>query len=106
MSTLKISETCKETSVADFRYRQTISLRLTVTLFHCNLDEKFKEQKLMSNEQKLTSNEQKVTSKKQKVTSNEQKFQPLHNKTTYIRPVETRGAGGAAAPPDFCPFTN
>ena len=53
-----ISEICKEKSVAEFRYSQTIFLRFTVILFHSNLDEK-----ITSNEQKVTSNEQKVTSK-------------------------------------------
>ena len=57
----------RKISAAEFRYSQTIFLRLTVTLFS-NLDEK-----IISNEQKVTSNQQKVTSNKEKITSNEQK---------------------------------
>ena len=63
--------------MAEFRYNQTIFLRLTVTLFDSNLDEKIR-----SNEQKVMSNKQKVTSNKQKVTSKEQKVQPQGLKMT------------------------
>ena len=58
----------RKISVAQFRYSQTIILRLTVTIFHSNLDEK-----ITSNEQKVTSNEHKVTSNEQKVTRSEQR---------------------------------
>ena len=46
--------------VVEFRYCKTIFLRLTVTLFHSNLDAK-----VTSNEKKVASNEQKVTSSEQ-----------------------------------------
>ena len=62
-----MSEICKEISVAEFRYSQTIFLRFTVILFYSNLDKK-----ITNNEQKVTGIEQKVTSNEQKVTSNEQ----------------------------------
>ena len=53
----KSQKFARKISVAEFRYGQTIFLRLTVTLFHINLDEK-----VMSNEQKVTSNEQRAKS--------------------------------------------
>ena len=79
-----ISEICKEKSVAEFRYSQTIFLRFTVILFHSNLDEKItsNEQKVTSNEQKVTSNEQKVTNNEQKVTNNELKVTSNEQKIT------------------------
>ena len=73
----KISETCKEIFMAQFRYSQTILLRFSVILFYSNLYKK-----IMSNEQEVTSNEQKVTSNKQKVTSNEHKVTSNELKVT------------------------
>ena len=55
----------KKIFVAKFRYRQTIFLRSTVTLFNSNLGEN-----VTSNEQKVVSNEWKVTNNEQKVMNN------------------------------------
>ena len=64
----KSQKFARKTSVAKFRYSQTIFLRFTVTLLHSNLDEK-----ITSNELRVTSNEQKVTSNEQRAKGNEQR---------------------------------
>ena len=66
----------KKISVEEFHYSQTIFLRLTVILFHSNLDEKItskkNKQRVKSNEQRAKSNEQPAKSNEQPAKSNEQ----------------------------------